>query len=173
MKRLTHDETLRWIAEHHAWRRAHKTKAIWARPVAPEEVGKEFQTADHGMVRAHAGYWLCAGSAGEPWFQSKDKIDSKYEYVDDEERRYTFDDVPRRYQLFTPRSDVSNWAAQVKDPEVDGFFIQPNYPTDGPLYSPAGGYVVKDDADDPYSGNPNDVWLVQQALFESTYELTQ
>jgi hypothetical protein len=51
------------------------------------------------------------------------------------------------------------------------FYIQPNYPTDGPLYAPAGGYVVKDYVDDPYAGEPDDVWLVQQALFESNYEL--
>jgi len=173
MHKLNHDETLHWIAAHRAWRLARKTKPIWARPVAPEEVGKSFQTADHGVVQAHAGYWLCAGSAGEPWFQSKDKIDSKYRPAGEQERRYEFDDARRRYQRFTPHDDTRNWAAQIEDPEIEGFFIQPNYPTDGPLYSPAGGYVVKDYVDDPYSGDPNDVWLVQQTLFENTYELVE
>src|SRR5512139_1163373 len=48
-RRLTHVETLRWIADHRAWRVARKTKPIWARPVAPGEVGKEFHTADHAV----------------------------------------------------------------------------------------------------------------------------
>jgi hypothetical protein len=46
-RKLSHEETLRWIVEHQAWQRARKTKPTWARIVAREEVGKEFQTADH------------------------------------------------------------------------------------------------------------------------------
>jgi hypothetical protein len=34
------------------------------------------------------------------------------------------------------------------------------------------GYVVRDPADDRYSGEPHDVWLAQRALFESTYDWT-
>src|SRR5258708_7484212 len=48
---LSHEETLRWIAEHRAWRRARKTKPIWTRPVEAEEVGKAFQTADHAVEK--------------------------------------------------------------------------------------------------------------------------
>jgi hypothetical protein len=66
-----------------------------------------------------------------------------------------------------------NWAAKVTVPGIEGFYIQPNYPTDGPLYSPAGGWVVMDYVDDPYAADPTDVWLVQEALFESTYEVTE
>lgn len=171
VKRLSHDETLRWIADTHAWRRARKTKPILARPVAEDEVGKAIATADHTTERAQAGVWLCVGSGGEPWFQGKDKIDAKYQQAGEERRRFPFDDRERTYLLFTPHADVRNWAAQVTASGIEGFYIQPNYPTDGPLYSPAGGYVVKDDVDDPYAGNPNDVWLVQQGLFESTYEI--
>ena len=40
-----------------------------------------------------------------------------------------------------------------------------------PLYPPRGGYVVTDWADDPHRIHPKVVWLVQQELFESTYEL--
>jgi hypothetical protein len=169
-RRLTHDETLRWIADHRAWRAARKTKPIWARPVAPEEVGREFQTADHAVERATSDHWLCVGVADEPWFQKPDRIEAKYERAGSERRKFSFDDTAREYECFTPREGSRNWVAQIDDTGIEGFYVQPNYPTDGPLYSPAGGYVVKDYVDDPYAGDPNDVWLVQEGLFESTYE---
>ena len=36
-KKLSHDETLNWITEHKAWRRARKTKPIWARELTIPE----------------------------------------------------------------------------------------------------------------------------------------
>jgi hypothetical protein len=170
-KRLSHDETLRWIAEQRAWRPARKTKPIWARPVGADEAGREFQTADQAKERAVPDAWLCVGSAGEPWFQSKERIDAKYRAEEEVQQRFDFDESPRTYFRFSPRDEARNWAAQITAPDVEGFYIQPNYPTDGPLYAPAGGYVVKDYVDDPYAGESDDVWLVQQALFDSTYEL--
>jgi hypothetical protein len=170
-KDVTHEQALRWIHDHRAWRLARKTKPIWARPVTTEEVGKEFQTADHTAQRAKAGAWLCVGSAGEPWFQSDDKkIRNKYASVGAEEKQFSFDGRPHRYEIFKPTGAVQNWVAQVKGPEIKGFSIRPNYDPERPLYSPAGGYVVKDHCNDPYNDSPDDVWLVQQALFESTYE---
>ena len=59
--------------------------------VAPEEVGKEFQTADRAKEAARAGYWLCVGVAGEPWFQTLEKIESKYESYCDEFNQFSFD----------------------------------------------------------------------------------
>src|SRR5438045_4021584 len=53
-KTLSHEETLSWVTQHKAWRRARKTKPIWARAVAAEEVGKGFQTADRAIERARA-----------------------------------------------------------------------------------------------------------------------
>jgi hypothetical protein len=170
-RRLSHDETLRWILEHRAWRVARKTKPIWARPVAPDEVGHDFQTIDHATERATADRWLCVGIAGEPWFQSRDTIDAKYDRTATERRRFSFDDSPRRYERFSPREDSRNWAAQIDDADIEGFVIQPSYPTDGPLYAPRGSYVLTGDVADPYAGEPIDVWLVQQRLFESTYEI--
>lgn len=171
--RLQHGETLRWVAEHRAWRMARKTRPIWARPVRAEEIGREFVTADHVVERAAADHWLCVGVAGEPWFQTRAKIESKYERAGSEERRFAFDDATHVYERFVPLSTSRNWAAKVTGPGIEGFYIQPNYPTDGPLYSPAGGWVVMDYVDDPYGADPTDVWLVQEALFESTYEVTQ
>lgn len=170
-KTLSHEETLRWIAEHKAWRRARKTKPIWARAVEAEEVGKRFQTADEAIETARAGYWLSVGVAGEPWFQTREKIEGKYERAGEEVRRFAFDSRPRTYQVWKPRTETRSWVACVTAPGIAGFFIRPNYDRAHPLYSPAGGYVVRDDVPDPYRARADDVWLVQQKLFESTYEL--
>jgi hypothetical protein len=170
-RKLSHEETLRWIDEHRAWKQARKTRPIWARAVAPEEVGKEFQTADHVKEVAQKDAWLCVGVAGEPWFQALTKIESKYEPDGEEEKTFAFDPKPIAYRKFKPRGTVRNWVARVEGPGIEGFFIKPNYDPSRPLYSPAGGYVVKDDAKEPYGADPKEVWLVQQALFESTYEI--
>ncbi|MGO9467989.1 MAG: hypothetical protein ACLQIB_46775 [Isosphaeraceae bacterium] len=170
-RKLSHDETLRWVAEQKAWRWARKTKPIWARAVLAEELGKKFQTADHAVQKARAGYWLCAGVAGEPWFQSLEKIEGKYEAAGEEVKTFGFDEKPRTYRIFKPKATTRNWVAQIKGPGIVGFFIRPNYDPARPLYSPAGGYVVRDDVKNPYQAKPDDVWLVQQGLFESTYEL--
>jgi hypothetical protein len=170
-KRLSHEETLQWIAEHKAWRPAKKTRPIWARPLAPGEVGKDFRTADHATETAREGYWLCVGVAGEPWFQKPEKVAAKYDRAGEESKQFAFDDAPRTYSLYRPRGDVLNWAARVEGPGIEGFFIRPAYDMQNPLYSPAGGYVVKDHVADPYKDGTDDVWLVQEALFQSTYEL--
>ena len=168
---LSHDETLRWVASHNAWRQARKTKPIWAREVMPDEVGKGFQTADHAVEKARAGFWLCVGVAGEPWFQTLAKIEGKYEPAGEDVKTFEFDGKPRTYRIFKPKAATRNWVAQVKGPGIAGFFIRPNYDPAHPLYSPSGGYVVRDDVKDPYRARPDDVWLVQQGLFESTYEV--
>jgi hypothetical protein len=170
-KKLSHEETLNWITEHKAWRRARKTKPIWARAVEAAEVGKEFQTADHAVEKARTGYWLCVGVAGEPWFQTLEKVEGKYEPTGEEVKGFAFDGKPRKYQIFKPKATTRNWVAQVKGPGIAGFFIRPNYDPKHLLYSPAGGYVVRDDVKDPFGAKPDDVWLVQQGLFESTYEM--
>ena len=170
LRRLGHDETLRWVREHHAWRLARRTRPIWARPVDDGEVGRTFATADHADEVARPGYWLSVGVCGEPWFQSAEAIASKYQRRSTEARRFAFDDRPRSYVELVPRTESRNWAACVDGPDIEGFYIQVGYDRDSPLYSPAGGYVVRDPAGDPYAGEPDDVWLVQRALFESTYD---
>jgi hypothetical protein len=172
-RKLTHEETLRWIAEHKAWRLARKTRPIWARPVEAGEVGKEFQTADHVKEVAREGFWLCVGIAGEPWFQTREKIDAKYEHDGEELKTFEFDAKPHRYRKYKPKGTARNWAARVDGPGIEGFSIRPIYDPEHPLYSPAGGYVIKDDVKDPYRDNPQDVWLVQEALFKSTYEIVR
>lgn len=170
VRELSHEETLAWISQHRAWKRARKTKPIWARAVTADEYGKKFQTADRAIQQAREGAWLCVGIEGEPWFQSPEKIDSKYERGLTEHKQFTFDDAPHEYIQFHPKPDQKNWAAQIQSPEIKGFNIRPGYDPANPLYSPSGGYVLKRDVEDPYCDTPDDVWLVQQGLFESTYE---
>ena len=110
------------------------------------------------------------GVAGEPWFQNAERIAAKFHRVKEEDKQFSFDPVPRKYQLYQPNDDVQTWAAQVADLGVKGFYIKPTYDPQRPLYSPVGGYVVMDYVPNPYEGQPKDIWLVQQALFESTYE---
>jgi hypothetical protein len=171
---LTHEQTLEWIRENRAWRRARKVKPILVRAIDKDEVGKEFQTADRAVERAREGYVLCVGVAGEPWFQKAERVEARYDLAKEEAKQFSFDSRPRTYKVYRPKGDVRNWAAQVQGTwqgkEIQGFTIRPNYDVEHPLYSPAGGYVVCDDVADPYQGQAADVWLVQKALFESTYE---
>lgn len=169
--RLSHEETIAWIRDHRAWRRARKTEPIWARELDEAEVGKEFATADHAVEVGRKGYWLCVGVAGEPWFQKPANVEAKYKLAGEEGRHFSFDDAPRTYRRFEPKHDARNWAAQINDSHIEGFFIRPNYDLEHPLYSPRGGYVVTADVDDPYAISLDDVWLVQQPLFEKTYEM--
>ena len=121
-RRLGHDETLRWVRDHHAWRLASKTRAIWARPVDPAEVGHTFTTADYAEEAARPGYWLSVGVCGEPWFQSAEAIESKYERRGTEQRRFAFDGPARTYVELVPRTESRNWAACVAPadrPEAD------------------------------------------------------
>jgi len=170
---LTHEQTLEWIGKNRAWRHARKTKPIWARPITMEEIGKEFQTADRAIETAREGAWLCVGVAGEPWFQSEAKINAKYDRAESVTKTFDFDDEPHEYYVYNPKENVRNWVAQVEAPEIGGFSIRPGYDRNTELHSPAGGYVVKGDVDDPYADDPDDVWLVQQSLFDSTYELIE
>ncbi|HEV3343688.1 MAG TPA: hypothetical protein VG125_25170 [Pirellulales bacterium] len=170
-RKLSHEETLQWVREHRAWRHARKTKPIWARELEPQEIGKHFTTADHADEVAREGYWLCVGVAGEPWFQKPSKVQDKYDPSGEEAKRFSFDATEHKYRQFQPREGVRNWVAQVQAPDIEGFYIRPGYDMEHPLYSPAGGYVVTGDIEDPYVAKLDDVWLVQQTLFESTYEL--
>ncbi|MCY2964154.1 MAG: hypothetical protein NT069_11065 [Planctomycetota bacterium] len=170
---MSHQETLAWIQQHRAWRRVRKTKPIWARAVTADEVGKEFQTADRAVESAREGFWLSVGVAGEPWFQDRAKIDAKYTPGESVSKQFSFDDAPREYQVFHPKPDVMNWGAQIVVPTRKGFNIHPSYDPSLALFSPSGGYVVKPDVDDPYADEPDHVWLVQQPLFESTYEFVE
>lgn len=69
-RKLSHDETLKWVSEHRAWRRARKTKPIWARAVLAAEIGMEFQTADHVAGRPGPATGCASASPGNRGFRT-------------------------------------------------------------------------------------------------------
>jgi predicted acylesterase/phospholipase RssA len=169
MPHLSHEEVLAWIKKNQAWKRVKKTKPIYARATEPDEAGKAFQTAEGTVQQPQPGHWLCVGVAQEPWFQKKAKLDSKYEPVGVETKQFPFDARPFQYHKYQPKGDILNWAAQVQGEGVSSFSFRPSYDPDHPLVCAPGTYVVMDDTKDPYRDEVKDVWVVQQALFESTY----
>ena len=43
-----------------------------------QEVSEECRTTNQLVKRTGNGIWLCFGSADEPWFQKKERIDARY-----------------------------------------------------------------------------------------------
>ncbi len=167
---LTHEQTMAWIRHKGQWRRAKKTKEMWARATTAEEKDKDFHTAEGPVQRPQPGHWLCVGIVGEPWFQKKEKIDAKYELVRTETRRFGFDDRPFEYQVLKPKGDVANQVVQIKGDGITFFAFRPTYDNQEVIL-PAGAYVVTGDVADPRNDPLQDVWVVQQSIFESSYEL--
>jgi hypothetical protein len=129
---------------------ARKTRPIWARELTADQ---EVQTLE-GLVQAKAGDFLCRGEAGELWPQRAASLTSKYTATDQVDA-----DGWRQY---TPRPDAEGvMAAQVPHP----FTVQAKW---GPLTGKPGDYVLKNFRDREVA-NPEDVWLVDQALFRATY----
>jgi predicted acylesterase/phospholipase RssA len=171
---LSHEETLEWIRQNRSlWRRVKKTQSIDARAIQPDELDKDFHTAEGTTQRPQPGYWLSVGIIGEPWFQKKDRLEARYEHAGVKTMKFDFDDRPREYQVYKPKEDVFNWAIQIKDGDrIASLTFRASYDPKQPLMAPAGAYVVTEDSpsppDDP--AHVKDIWLVQQAIFESTYE---
>ena len=170
-QKLSHEQTLSWIAEHKAWRLAQKPgrsgpdrlpRTRWAASSRPLTTSRKWPARAPGCALespASHGSRLARRSTRST---SRPKRSTAHSASTNE---------PLSYRVFKPRGDVRNWVAQVKGPDMAGFFVRPGYDPERPLYSPSGGYVIKDEVKDPYHDKPSDVWLVQQSLFESTYEL--
>lgn len=134
-----------------AWFHARKTRPIWARKLERDQT---VQTLE-GPVAAQAGDFLCRGAAGELWPQKASTLEERYTPTG------TVD--PDGWREFAPRPDTEGvLAAQVQHP----FTVIARW---GRLTAKAGDFVVKNfrDRDQPY---PEDVWVVDQALFRATYE---
>ena len=179
-RKLSHDESLKWIEEHKAWKLAKKTRPIWARPVEPDEDGKEFQTADHVKQVARKDSWLCVGSAGEPWFQALDKIEGKYEPSGEEVKSFRFDTGARTYKTLQAEGGCEELGGPGERTRHRGILHQAGLrpgvapllarrrvrgqgPCRRPLSGQSQGCLARAAA--------KDVWLVQQPLFESTYSI--
>ena len=108
-----------------------------------------------GEETVQPGDFLCKGEAGDIWPQKKAELEKKYAVTGE-----VSDDGWRKYR---PRLDaVGVLAAEVNHP----FVVHAKW---GVLQGKAGDFLIKNYADKETS-YPADVWLVDQKLFEQTYE---
>jgi len=125
---------------------ARKTKSIWAKRV---EVTQEVETLEGRLVAGPDDY-LCRGIIGENWPQKFQKLQEKYLPSDE------FDG--QGWQRFDPKPE----AAPVEAAQIDTpFRIIAHW---GELTGKAHDYVVRSTTD------PTDVWIVDKAIFEASYE---
>lgn len=146
----SNQDLLREVDEAGAWFAARKAKPIWAKRL---EHAESVQTLE-GREEVPAGSFLCRGEAGDIWPQSEKSLLSKYSETSEID-----DDGWRKY---TPRADAEGvLAAQIDHP----FTVHAKW---GKLTGKKGDYLAKSrSARD--AGEPEDVWIVDQKLFEATY----
>ena len=133
------------------WVHVRKTKAIRARRLDKDETVSTLE----GPIEAKAGAMLCQGGAGELWPQSAESLEKRYIATDD----VTADG----WCLYAPRPDAEGALAA---PVLHAFT---GVATWGPLQGKAGDYVLKRFSDRKVPW-PEDVWVVDRALFCATYE---
>jgi len=132
------------------WFHARKSRPIWVREIAQDQVIETLEGTEH----VPAGNMLCRGEAGDLWPQTRERLHQKYSPT----REYR--DV---WQKFVPHPDNQGvLAACIEHP----FSVTAAW---GILHGKAGDYLLKNyqDRDLPY---PDDVWIVDQSLFRSTYQ---
>ncbi len=126
-----------------------KTKPIWAKRI---ETKREVETLEGRLVAGPDDY-LCRGIVGEYWPQKQSKLLEKYvssNEVDSEGWR-RFDPKPES----TPVE-----AAQL----ATAFHVTAHW---GELTGKAYDFVVRSKTD------PSDIWIVDKAIFEASYEPTE
>ncbi len=125
---------------------ARKTKPLWAKLVKVEQ---EVETLE-GRETVEPGHYLCRGIHNELWPQDAIKLLSNYQPTDH------FD--TDGWQQFSPKPDAAPvQAAQIATP----FSVMAHW---GKLTGKADDYIVRS------SLVPTDVWIVDKAIFEASYE---
>ena len=133
------------------WFHAKKTRPIWVRLLEHEETVKTLE----GEEQVPAGNYLCRGEAGDIWPQNKDRLTAKYTLTDEVDEQ--------GWRKCDPKPDAAGvMAAQVSH----AFQVQAKW---GLLSGKPGDFIVKN-YEDRDNDNPEDVWIVDQGLFEATYE---
>ncbi len=150
-KKSANDVILKEVNAAGLWFHAKKTRPIWVRKLEQEETVKTLE----GEERVPAGNYLCRGEAGDIWPQKEERLTSKYTVTDEADDKGWRKCLPKR-------DAVGVMAAQVPR----GFQVQANW---GLLSGKSGDYLVKN-YEDRDNDNPEDVWIVDQGLFEATYE---
>lgn len=131
------------------WFHAKKTRPIWARQAAEDQT----LTTLEGEEAVSAGDYLCRGEAGDVWPQKEEKLLAKYQATDTVEDGWRF---------YTPNPDSMGVMAARVD---HTFTIEATW---GTLSGKSGDFAVKS-FEDSAVAYPEDVWIVDQALFRATY----
>ena len=134
------------------WFHVKKTRPIWAKRLESAQIVKTLEGEEH----VEAGHYLCRGEAGDIWPQTEK-------------------DLTRRFQA-TDEVDAESWRKYQPNPDAEGVMAtQISHPfsveaTWGKLTGKSGDYLLKNfhDRDTVY---PEDVWIVDQTLFQQTYEV--
>lgn len=137
------------------WRKAFKTKGLWARKL---DAPLRFKTLE-AWETAKAGDWLCIGDASDKWPQSEKALLGKYDRLDGNTKRLG----GKAFARFEPKaSQPPVIAVQMPKP----FRVIATW---GDLKGNANDYVVMN-AKDEHNRNPADVWIVAKRLFDNTYQ---
>ena len=137
-----------------SWFHAKKVKPLWAKEVT--ENG-QIETLE-GNEDFSIGDFICKGEAGDVWPQSAKSLIEKYQA----EGEVNADG----WRKYVPKKD----AAGVMAIQIDhAFHVKTSW---GDLQGKAGDYLLKNYSDRE-TEYPEDVWLVDQTIFNSTYELTK
>jgi hypothetical protein len=133
------------------WFHAKKTRPIWARQLTADETVRTLE----GTEKVSAGDFLCRGEAGDVWPQKAAALEKRYALTDE-----VSDDGWRKY---APRPEAQG-AMAVEVPHA--FEVHASW---GKLSGKPGDYLLKnfEDRDALY---PHEVWIVDHALFEATYD---
>ena len=132
------------------WSHAKKIRPIWARRLKHAQRVRTLE----GEEDVPAGSFLCRGEAGDIWPQKADRLQAKYQATNE-----ITEDGWRKYNPHPDNQGVM--AASIKHP----FAVQAKW---GRLEVKADDYLVKN-YEDRGTAYPDDVWIVDRALFEATY----
>jgi hypothetical protein len=132
------------------WFHARKTRAIWVCEILQDQVIETLEGTEH----VPAGNVLCRGEAGDLWPQTRERLYEKYRPTTEHQDNW---------QKFVPHPDDQGvLAAQIDHP----FSVTAAW---GILQGKAGDFLLKNFADRD-SSYPDDIWIVDQLLFRSTYQ---
>jgi hypothetical protein len=133
------------------WFHAKKVRPIWAKKLTQDQKVKTLE----GEEQVQAGDYLCRGEAGDIWPQSAKNVEQKYQPASEPDAD--------GWTKYVPRPDNQGvWAAPISH----AFSLQTSW---GKLTGKPGDFLVKkfQDQFEPY---PEDVWIVDQKLFQATYQ---
>jgi len=154
MKDSNNTELLEQVNKSNSWLHYKKTKPLWARELKTSETVGTLE----GKITYNAGDFLCKGPSEDMWGQKAESLYKKYVQAPDSKPD------EEGWQKFLSKAD----AVGVMAVSIDHDFAV-EHQVWGTFHGKAGSYLVKsyDYKDTEF---PEDMWIVNQKIFESTYE---